>query len=468
MSVAASLLMQRLESPDPWVRVEVAKVIASAIRAGDGELKSSFLTWIGEKALESEVANAVSLVAAFDLGAFVSDAELDAVIIAPSILSETLMRDLNPKRELRLGAFDYAPDLAEFDLDLIATFNARDGWYLPRIVSHFLQKLGRLGDLLMSRWKFEWCWLQTRQPEPFADIGALFRGDARGNHAFFQVRQTEVYASAYLRALAYALVEKGVPLETIADLALHVNAFSGGLASVEPMPRPNWSIGVTDAFSGKGLSTAADLIWREAAQSLGPGQSLLAVQSVETLALGLTSFTITLCAHPDREKPTSGDESEELDEIWIKARSDRSGSVEGAARATVPASKLQSNPALTACITPWDLARYHHDFAPQGIRLARPDMIDGDVAIAADQHGLHLGGPRGPLSTWRYWNADWSPTRPRKVPRLGGFVTSVSTAVLEAFLERRGLVTSRRCDAVVGSRDYDYGDMEIEEYRLWL
>lgn len=468
MSIAASLLVLRLDTPDPWVRLEAARAVAAAVRAGDADTRSSFLAWVGAKTLESEAANAVSLVSAFDLGSCFGADELDAVITVPSVLSEALMRDLYPNRGAGSRALGYASDRAEFDPDLRATFVGRQGWYLPPIVSHFLLKLESLGDLLLSRWKFEWCSLQAQRQEPFSDLQALLRGDARANHAFFQVRQTELYASAYLRALAYAAVEHGVPSTIIADLAFHVAPFTGGLAGTMPMMRPDWSVGVTDAVAANGLSAVAEALWEAAEQSLPSSHALLAVHTVETLALGLTSLTVTLTGHSRGAVPTAGNEATEIEEIWLKAKRTGVGRIEGAASATVPTVKLEANPALTACVSPWHLARYHHDFAPQGIRLARPDMIDGDVTVAADCEGLYLEGARGRSSTWRYWSADWAPTRPRGLPRLGGFLTSVSRDLLEEYLARHELATSRHCDALIGSRDYDFGDMEIEQRRVWL
>lgn len=468
MSIAASLLVLRLDAPDPWVRVEAARAVASAVRAGDTDIKSSFLAWLGAKTLESEAANAVSLISAFDLGSCFGADELDAVINVPSVLSEALMRDLYPNRGAGSRALGYASDEAEFDPDLVTTFVGRQGWYLTPLVSHFLLRLERLGDLLMSRWKFEWCLLQAQRREPFADLQALLRGDARASHAFFQVRQTELYASAYLRALAYAEVEQGVPSTIISDLAFHVAPFTGGLAGAMPMTRPDWSIGVTDAVAGNGLSAAAETLWEAAEESLPSSHALLAVHSVESLALGLTSLTITLTGHSRDGAPTAGNEATDIEDVWLKAKSTRVGRIEGGASATLPTVKLETNPGLSACMSPWHLDRYHHDFAPQGIRLARPDMIDGDVTVSADGDGLYLEGARGRSSTWRYWNADWSPTRPRGLPRLGGFLTSVRRDLLEEYLARRELVTGRHCDALIGSRDYDFGDMKIEQRRLWL
>ena len=77
-------------------------------------------------------------------------------------------------------------------------------------------------------------------------------------------------------------------------------------------------------------------------------------------------------------------------------------------------------------------------------------------------------GGQGRHSTWRYWNADWEPTRPRGVPRLGGFITTISTPVLEAFLKRHDLATGRHCAAILGSRQYTYAEMTLVQRQLQL
>jgi hypothetical protein len=216
-----------------------------------------------------------------------------------------------------------------------------------------------------------------------------------------------------------------------------------------------------------GLALGAADVWRAAAQAVPSGESLLAVRSVEPGRLNLSSISLSLVAHPARSSLQSDGPPAALDLGWIRLDDHELGSLEGLVAPSADFGDGAVAP-LVSCLSPILLGRYHLDFAADGIQLAHPGLIEDVVVVVADEDGLHLDGWQGRYSSWQYWNADWEPTRPREIPRFGGFVTTIQTDVLNAFLDKHGLSVGRHGDVTIGSRDYDYGEMKFAYDRLWF
>ena len=88
--------------------------------------------------------------------------------------------------------------------------------------------------------------------------------------------------------------------------------------------------------------------------------------------------------------------------------------------------------------------------------------------FTADRDGIHFVDQGDRLSTWRYWNADWQPTRDRHVRRLGGFVTTVDETRLKAYLAEQGGQAGLYCQIAQASRSAIYEDLTRQVERIWL
>ncbi|WP_158516217.1 hypothetical protein [Bosea vaviloviae] len=466
MISAARFLANRLGAPDPRIRAEAAKSIARAIKEGDSVVKSAFLDWIASRELESEAASSLAIILAFDLGAYFTPAEVDAVNGAPSILSQILMGQVFPGQDLRGRRLGYAPLDAKPDDDLATYFNSKDRQFIAPIFTTNLRGLGRGGEMLLDRWRTEWCWLQATRREPFSDLPRVLWGNAPlSNYVDFQARQTEMFLSAYLRALAFGAEQLGLPVGRAKDLALDGLALNAGLGVVEPLARPSWSVGVSIALLKGDGAICAQALWAAAQASAPEGHVAISLRTIDHNELGYSDITIFRTLHADDKQPKTGPCEQEFSPSGILVR----GVVGGLTGTPDSITRLGKEPvmALSTCLHPTHYGRLHMDFFPNGIQLAHPDLLGAGIIIA-DQDGIHFVDQDVRLSTWRYWNADWQPTRDRHLRRLGGLITTVNEARLSAYLTHRGAPTGLYCEIAQGVRGATYEDLTRNVEHLWL
>jgi len=466
MTPAAKFLTHRLGAPDPRVRAEAARSIARAIKDGDSAVKAAFLVWIASRDLESETAACLAIILAFDVGAAFTPEEVDDANRAPSILSEVLTGQVFPEQDLPGRRLEYAPFDAEPDSDLVAYFDSKDGQFMPPIFTTNLRRLGRGGEMLLDRWRTEWCWLQAQRREPFSDRPDVLWGqDPRSNHVDFQVRQSEMFLSAYLRALAFGAEQWGLPVNKAKDLALDGLALNAGLGVVEPLVRPSWTVGVSSALIEGEKAVCAQALWAAATALAPEGHVVISLNTVDHNDLGYADITILRTLHGDGASPAAGSCELEISPSGILLH----GVLGGLVGAPDPFTPLGENPAMTLSgyLRPTHYGRLETEFFPHGIQLAHPDLF-ATGTVTADRDGIHFVNQGDRLSTWRYWNADWQPTRDRHVRRLGGFVTTVNEARLNAYLAEQGGQTGLYCQIAQASRSATYEDLTRQVEKIWL
>ena len=433
---------------------------------GDSAVKAAFLVWIASRDLESETASCLAIMLAFDLGAAFTPEEVDDANRAPSILSEVLMGQVFPEQHLPRRRLEYAPLDAEPDRDLVAYFDSKDGQFIPPIFTTNLRRLGLGGKMLLDRWRTEWCWLQAQRREPFSDRPDVLWGQGpRSNHVDFQARQSEMFLSAYLRALAFGAEQWGLPVNKAKDLALDGLALNAGLSVVEPLARPSWTVGVSSALMEGDKAVCAQALWAAAAASAPEGHVVISLNTVDHNDLGYSDITILRTLHRDGVLPAAGPCELEISPSGILLQ----GVPGGLVGAPDPFTPLGEEPtmALSGYLRPTHYGRLEMGFFPHGIQLAHPDLF-ATGAVTADRDGIHFVDQGDRLSTWRYWNADWQPTRDRHVRRLGGFVTTVDETRLKAYLAEQGGQAGLYCQIAQASRSAIYEDLTRQVERIWL
>lgn len=464
MSAAFQLLTHRLEWPVTRVRCEAAYQLAQAISKGTPSASEALLSWTAGRQLESESAIGVSILDAFNLAPHFDADTVVAAVRAPSYLSDLLIRRNYPgAKKLFPFRYGYAPDGATINPDHRAYFDRNIGQIIARRYQSWLGRLQQLsGQPFLQRWFEEWAWLQQSLDAPFSGRPDYVWADSpRENTSTVQVRQTELYVSAYLRTLAYAAAEWEMPASFADDAALEALPFNRGLAGVRPTRRPRWAFKTLKARTKSGLHTAAGDAWRSAEHATEAGQKVLALQMADH------SETEFLSLRFRRVLSSPSIPTEAFNRVPWAIVKDDFGGMTGPLESPDSDEREATN-FLSAYVLPARFSRFLTDLVPDCAELAHPRLFGEPVSVAADDGSLVLMAGGRPVSRWVHWYADWQPTHPAEIRRLGGALTTIKSHVLASAVLKSGVAPMVYCQAIYGQRKYVYEKANVEHETFWL
>jgi hypothetical protein len=244
-TVALTMLMDRLSWPVKMVRWRAAKEIKKLIESEltRATATAALLRWLAERRFESEVVSALSVFLVVIPEARPKLKVLCPHILKPSLLSEMMVEKMYAGS--RCGDWQRAHSGEPPD-DFVASkyFENHKAAQVPLIFSNRLRSLEERYELpFMRQWAYEWQNLtnetgavETKYPSYLGDFG-LQRSGIFGQ---FVQRQSEVYRSAYLRTLAYAVAMWGMPPRLAATYLFHALCILPNFFDVEPGKRPKW------------------------------------------------------------------------------------------------------------------------------------------------------------------------------------------------------------------------------------
>lgn len=468
MTPAMQLLALRLEWPASRVRWEAANELARLISQGVAGAADALLWWISTRELESEAALGVSIIHAFELGPHFNLGAVIAAVRAPSLLSDQLLRASFPEATIPGSTYDYATTSSPFDADNKSFFDRNIGQLIARRFDSRLRSLQKRTSLpFLLRWFAEWNWLQNHYDAPFSGRpDYIWAGGPRDNTSNVQVRQTEAYVSAYLRTLAFAVDEWGMPVDAAEAIALEALPLCRGLAGLRPIERPKWSFGSLKQRKAGDAHGVAKSVWASAARSIESGQSLLALRTTDHAEEAFLQLTLRRvhCDPAERMAPPQDAQSEKLP--WSEVE-DALGAMSGPLAVTFDHDP-PGGAFLSTTIQPSMFPRLQTEFFPTDIELAHPKLFDEAVITRASADSLDLLAGCDVVSRWRYWYADWEPTHPSEISAYWGHLTTIDRRRLTNFARRSRATFGVICHAVYGRRKYTYDEAEVERETFWL
>lgn len=451
------LLIERLHWPVPRVRWEAARQLAQLIRQGDDEVRLALLAWCAGQRLESDVAILPSLIHAFKLEHHFEFAELHQAIKAPSVLSDALLRalystDASKLFSFRLG-YTQDADLKAHD----ALFEEGIGTLVPPVFRSVLaSEEARTGLPFLAQWRGEWLELHKRYREAYTRHPSYFFAGDRGSTGSLDVRQRAVYVSAFLRTLAWAELELGMPRTYAEDLAEFAVPFDRGLADFEGSEAPAWSKNFLERFESMGEVDFARTTWRDAAEMVTAGFEPLALTMTDQSELLSVSVQVYRVVNGTQDE---GQPANLADLKWISTRGEP-WSMEG----RLPLSDgRKDNPGLVPLVVaamPSALGRAHIDLLLGKLLLADPVLATGQAKLACAADRLRLSDDHGLISELFLWYANWTPTHPPDVIPIGSLTTCRSDA-LRSFRKSRNVKVRRMVRVQIARRKHSYEPFEL-------
>ena len=286
----------------------------------------------------------------------------------------------------------------------------------------------RTGFPFRMRWEHDWRWLQVTDPRPAAEYPHFFSGMDRSHRGQFDQGQRDLYVSAYLRTLGFAVLRGVVPLDVAEHHALLALPMNRGLAGLEPITTPEWACGLLP-FDTRDIKRLAEQLWISAEGDAKPGEALLAARIVNSTQNGFVEFDMTRvigrCGFTIEPA-----EIEELVPLTIKGRpADMTGLVEqGIDIGPFPGLKPVT---VAQHVFPGFIGRAHVGMA-MNIRLASPRVFGTPAYVRCEPCEILLEVGSDVLSRWVHWYTNWEPV---SFPELGSTVSSMTT-VLQSNLDK--------------------------------
>ena len=458
---ALDVLMTRLLWPVPRVRLETAKAIAGLIRSGNRYAGEALLNWISERTYESEAVLGLNIIEAFDLASYFDFARVRDATNAPSHLSDWILK-ANFHQEAGLSPFRYAyapPGNAPLSERVRAAFSAFNG--VPQMFQSHLEHLEGSSSLpFLDRWRHEWEWLQVDDHRTMGDPSHFLHGD-REKVGQFDFHDRETYVSAYLRTLAFAAAEWGLPHDMAEQHSRAGLTLNRGLAGVEPISRPTWSDGIRPG--DRDLKRLATEIWDAAAANVPDDCSLSALRAVDVVETGYAVFEFDRVTGeaasfvgglPPSERPWSYLANAARYEGGLYPGRDPDGD-EGAAK------KICSTTMV------FDVGRGSVELVTH-LHMPSPRITAPSFSLDCGSDHVDIRTNDEVIASWRHWYADWDPTSPREVRGLVGFMTTVKSSVLDRHCERHAVQQGVWCKVTWGAREYSYGDWKSQSAGIWI
>jgi hypothetical protein len=468
-------LLERLNWPVRLVRLVAAREYAALLSSSSygKRATTAYLRWLGARKTESEAATGLAVLlitAKDDLPAFsdVSDA-----ISQPSIVADMLLQHIYGFGNRRGGWLTAHSGLVPDEFVVEKYFQDYSAMHVPLIFRDHIEWLGeRYWFPFARQWASEWRKLMDRGGIPYSGfprhfIGNLSRSDIIGQ---FDVAQSDVMRSAYLRMLACAVVDDAMTAQQAGFYAMDCLPLNRGLSRIMPIDRPAWLADVPErcCVTGASLETegrkliAANINWA----GMRP-VSLLTPLNAALYEFG--DFTVSAVMATQDFVPPVMDEPYFCpgalwplpDAITFEGEVDRVD----AARFTVQGAAGRCIPVCLK-VLPMPFGYWLADYLAAGLAIPASYLFDDPPDVTCDEEGIKMQIEGIAAAKLSIWHDHWTPLYAKDGGHTRcGILTEMSASHLGIALERYNLRLGWVAQLRRWSRQTDYAEYELTTQR---
>jgi hypothetical protein len=469
-SIARSFLFKRLKWPVPMVRWRAAKEIRDLLNdpITRPAVTDMLLDYLEGCKTESEVSGILSIVFLTTPAGRPTRTALISRIRCPSLLSDIIIErtyGTGPGIGWWWGAHSGA---APRDFEGRSYFEKYKTAHVPPVLADYLEHLERESGLpFHQQWAFEWRCLRdklatrcTAYPhyfDNFADVRAGITGQ-------YWQRMREVYRSAYLRTLAFAVSEWRLPQKIAEGYCFELTEGIAGLFEVQPGQRPVGLSDIPERFCRQESDFSAlvgELVKAstEASMRLVSLNTPIASSVKKYAKLRVTTHLLT----PDYQLPPGGVLFEKMPLVMIDDTFELKGprarlSVEEARTAGVRGDEA----AVCNGVFPMPFGSWQGDYLSLGFAIPASYVIEG-THIACASEGIDLKTEGAVVATTRLWNDAWTPSHPKGGTTRCGMATMMDSATLNEAQVRLGRKLAFFVRLQIWDREKEYGDFAASE-----
>jgi hypothetical protein len=473
--IALSFLFQRLKWPVPMSRWRTAKEIRNLFN--DPVTRSStteaLLDYLDQCKTESEICEILTIVFLTSPVGRPKRTALASCIHCPSILADMILERIYGLGH-GIGGWRWAHSgRAPVDFEGGRYFQKHKTAHVPPIFVHNLRRLENIsGHPFRQQWAYEWKILSdklgtcyTGYPHYFDDVL-----DSRaGIMGQYWQRMREVFLSAYLRTLAYAVSEWRMPQKIAEDYCLDMVHGIAGLFDVEPVARPLWLSDLPERFCAPSPDFTS--LVRELVQAARLGGMTLV--SLDTpIASSVQKFAnLTLSAHlvtSNYELPDGTLLYEKMPWLSVTDTFELQGPP---AKITIEdaSTKGKTGDAVAVCnlLFPVPHGTWQSDYFSMGLRIPAAYTIP-DSEIRCTHESIDCIASYGQVaSRTQIWSDNWVPPYPKGGSTRCGTATIIDQELLAEAMGRLGRKLAFFMRLRIWDREKEYGDYS-ESKRTFL
>ncbi len=467
-ALAVSFLIERLNWPVPMVRWRAARAIRDLVNAPEtrADTTNALLAFLSAATTETEACAVLTILLMARREATPPPPTLIAAIRRPSILAGVLVRHMHGEDgvDWRSAHSGHPPGTFEPE----PYFSKYCTAHVPAILSSNLKRLeGHSGFPFMRQWAFEWHCLQqqtgvrrTEYPYYFSDYLEVQSGII----GQYIQRQGEIFRSAYLRTLAFAVNVWRLPAAVAEKWCMDLVPAIAGLFDVDPGPRPSW-LGDFPERCAKAPDNLEGIV-RELLDATHTAQmrpvAIHAPIRAEVAPFGDLSLTAHLVTHdfvPSANEPSEWLEFAALEESF-ELTGERTStplfdySSEGVAGLTAP---------VCTSLFPQPYGYWQQDYYSTGIPMPASYVIPSGTTWRCTANGIELEDCGRGIATTSFWLDQWTPRRPREGSTRCGSQALLDAALLDEACARLKRSLRWRARIRLWQRERDFDDYKLTE-----
>lgn len=465
-SLALSFLFQRLKWPVPMSRWRTAKEIRNLLNnpSTRSSTTDALLDYLDRCRTESEVCEILTIVFLTSPDARPTHTALVSQVRCPSILADIIL-ERTYGRGRGIGGWAQAHSgRAPADFEGGSYFEEHKCAHVPPIFVSNLRKLERVsGYPFLQHWAYEWKSLRdkldtrfTRYPHYFDNVSDI-RAGIIGQ---YWQRMREIYLSAYLRTLAYAVSEWRMPQTVAEGYCVEMAHGIAGLFDVEPGARPAWLSDVPERFCAPGVDFTP-LVRQLVQTARAEGMRLVSLDT--PVASSVQKFAkLTLSAHlvtPDYELPEDAFLYEKMPWLPIADTLELKGPpAEITIEEASTKGKTGSEVPVCNCLFPIPFGTWQSDYLAVGLSISAPYAVPS-TEIRCTHENIDCIAPDGKIaSRTQIWNDNWAPPYPKGGSTRCGTATMIDEAVLATAQRRLGRNLAWFASLRIWDRKTEYGE----------
>jgi hypothetical protein len=450
---------------------EYAKLLASP--AHGKEAVKTFLHWLAARELESQIGTGLAVLLCADDQALPRFEDVREAIHQPSIIADILLQHIYGFGNRKGGWLTAHSGTAPEDFVPEKYFEDHKTAHVPLVFSNHIERLEREHWFAFAQqWAFEWKKLMDRggfsySGFPHHFVGNLSRSGIIGQ---FEVIQSDVMRSAYLRMLACAVSEGAMTARQAGFYAMDCLPVNRGLFRVRPVDRPIWlsDIPETSTTTGTSLEEGARKLIIENIHSAGMRPvSLLTPIKASLYEFGDLTVAAVMATDdfvpPEMTEPyfSPGALWPLPDSIAFEGELDE----EDTARFTVEGKTGLCKP-VCLDLFPMPFGYWLADYLTAGYAFPAPYLFEHPPEVICNEGGIEMSADGSTVAKLSIWHDHWTPLYAQGGGNTRcGILTEMSMSHLRRGLERHSLRLGWVAQLRLWSRATDYGEYELTTRR---
>jgi hypothetical protein len=472
------ILLDRLNWPIRMVRWLAAREFAGLLSRGAHQKKATeaYLDWLSIRQFESQVVSGLAVLLCMHeetLPPFLDECEH---INRPSIVADLMLQHVYGYGKRRGGWLSAHSGPCPNSFASERYFEDHKGAHVPPIFGDDLKRLeGRSGRPFTRHWAFEWRKLMDVTKSPYSGFPYHFVGSTlqrSGVFGQFSQAQCDVYRSAYLRTLAFAVSQWELPLEEAAFYSSICLPLNGALAHIKPIQRPDWLADIPERCCE--VDSALDELTRDLVKA-GNGQPGMRPVNLEIpikaslFEFGNLSVSAVLVSEDFVPDPDDSSYFAQHtgwilpDGITFAGTMDKKDPADFVRQGSQGAS-------IPVCLSLWPFPSgfWHNDYFASGLALPSPYNFSDPPEIACNERdiSMHLDGT--PVGILSIWHDHWTPLYPKGGNTRCGMLTQMREIDLESSQTLHGMELGWVVQLRLWSRKTDYGEYELKTRRQFF